>query len=148
MVDITSSQDLWNTYSLSGFKYRVSGITYLSFFYDTTNNFSRSVREDFIFEYNQNVYDDINLEILSRVESLVLKPTNKFWTTRKAVSLYIPSDVLKRKKKYTTKFIPHCFICTYFIVTKWRQVIFTRKSYLLQLYLCIRAYRNLRQIIT
>jgi len=31
MVDITSSQDLEDTYSLSGFKYRVSAITYFSF---------------------------------------------------------------------------------------------------------------------
>jgi hypothetical protein len=50
----------------------------ISVFYDTTNNFSRSVREDIILKQNQNVYDDINLEILSRDESLVLKPTDKF----------------------------------------------------------------------
>jgi len=54
----------------------------ISFFYDTTNNISRSVREDIILEYNQNVYDDINLEILSSDGSLLYKPTNKFWTAR------------------------------------------------------------------
>jgi hypothetical protein len=50
----------------------------ISVFYDMTNNFSRSVRADNILVHNQNLYDDINLEILSSDEFLILKLTNKF----------------------------------------------------------------------